>query len=128
MSLQDMIAAKHAAELEIRARFHRRYCSFWKCPECGAYLASGPALCGATHAPCAAAPAGYGWEIADVSKIIAAEEVLERLACAQLAAQPAPCDACKRRPGEQNHPAGMIFVGWGRGWEVCGECNGTQVK
>jgi len=71
---------------------------------------------------------GYGWEIADVSKIIAAEEVLERLACAQLAAQPAPCDACKRRPGEQNHPAGMIFVGWGRGWEVCGECNGTQVK
>jgi len=64
-----------------------------------------------------------------VAEILAREEPNHvREAVLAPAAQPAPCDACKRLPGEQNHPAGMIFVGWGRGWEVCRECNGTQVK
>jgi hypothetical protein len=35
------------------------------------------------------------------------------------------CPHCKRRPDEVNHPTGMIFVGWGRGWETCGVCGGT---
>ena len=36
------------------------------------------------------------------------------------------CESCKRKHGEVNHPPGMIFIGWGRGWERCPTCNGTQ--
>lgn len=36
-----------------------------------------------------------------------------------------PCKTCERQPDEKNHPTGMIFVGWGRGWEPCVKCKGT---
>jgi len=35
------------------------------------------------------------------------------------------CPACRRQEGETNHPRGMIFVGWGRGWEPCSRCGGS---
>lgn len=35
------------------------------------------------------------------------------------------CASCARRPGEVNHPRGMVFIGWGRGWERCMVCGGT---
>lgn len=36
-----------------------------------------------------------------------------------------PCDTCAVKPGEVNHPQGMIFVGWGFGWVPCPACQGT---
>lgn len=36
------------------------------------------------------------------------------------------CPTCKRKEGEKNHPPGMVFIGWGRGWERCSACGGTQ--
>lgn len=37
----------------------------------------------------------------------------------------AVCSTCAKQPHEVNHPPGMIFVGWGRGWERCPDCKGT---
>lgn len=30
----------------------------------------------------------------------------------------APCLTCEKKEGEVNHPPGMIFVGWGTGWQL----------
>jgi hypothetical protein len=35
------------------------------------------------------------------------------------------CPVCARQPGENNHPRGMIFVGWSLGWRRCTNCGGT---
>lgn len=40
-----------------------------------------------------------------------------------------PCKNCEKKPHESNHPTGMIFVGYGLGWQHCGTCRGTgQVR
>ena len=36
-----------------------------------------------------------------------------------------PCKACAKQEHEVNHPPGMVFVGWGRGWQTCVTCDGT---
>lgn len=36
------------------------------------------------------------------------------------------CPTCAPREGEVNHPPGMIFVGWGHGWQLCSNCGGTR--
>lgn len=35
------------------------------------------------------------------------------------------CEKCKKGPDEVNHPIGMIFVGWGHGWQPCPHCGGA---
>lgn len=35
---------------------------------------------------------------------------------------------CWLQPGEVNHPAGMIFVGWGHGWQPCARCGGEGLE
>jgi DnaJ-class molecular chaperone len=35
------------------------------------------------------------------------------------------CTTCKKQEGEVNHPEGMIFVGWGHGWQPCPICGGS---
>jgi len=35
------------------------------------------------------------------------------------------CPKCIKLPDEINHPPGMIFVGWGHGWQPCLECGGS---
>lgn len=35
------------------------------------------------------------------------------------------CQTCAPTPDEVNHPPGMIFVGYGHGWQTCPRCNGT---
>lgn len=36
------------------------------------------------------------------------------------------CPTCEPKPGEVNHPDGMIFIGWGRGWTACPDCGGSM--
>lgn len=36
-----------------------------------------------------------------------------------------PCPSCLPTPGAINSVPGHIFVGWGRGWQVCVACNGS---
>lgn len=36
-----------------------------------------------------------------------------------------PCKVCKKKPDEVNHPPGMMFVGFGLGWQTCSNCGGT---
>ena len=38
------------------------------------------------------------------------------------------CKSCEKRPAEINHPPGMIFVGWGTGWQTCPNCNGSGAE
>lgn len=38
-----------------------------------------------------------------------------------------PCETCKKLDGEVNHPTGMIYVGWGHGWQPCPVCGGSGV-
>jgi pyruvate/2-oxoacid:ferredoxin oxidoreductase beta subunit len=38
------------------------------------------------------------------------------------------CDGCEKLPGELNHPYGMIFVGWGHGWQWCQSCGGSGLS
>jgi hypothetical protein len=35
------------------------------------------------------------------------------------------CESCKKLDHEKNHPVGMVFVGWGTGWQTCPNCGGT---
>lgn len=35
------------------------------------------------------------------------------------------CAVCAPDSEEVNHPVGMIFVGWGHGWQTCQECGGS---
>lgn len=35
------------------------------------------------------------------------------------------CPACEKQEGEVNHPRGMVFVGWGLGWQACPHCGGS---
>jgi hypothetical protein len=35
------------------------------------------------------------------------------------------CPGCKKQEGEVNHPPGMVFVGWGTGWQPCPRCSGS---
>ncbi|MES2342295.1 MAG: hypothetical protein V4597_11500 [Pseudomonadota bacterium] len=35
------------------------------------------------------------------------------------------CLGCIKLPDEKNHPPGMIFVGWGHGWQPCTKCGGS---
>lgn len=37
----------------------------------------------------------------------------------------APCPTCLKLPDEVNHPPGMLFVGWGMGWQPCSTCEGA---
>lgn len=41
---------------------------------------------------------------------------------------PKPCESCKPQEGQVNRPPGMIFVGWGHGWQVCSTCGGSGVE
>lgn len=35
------------------------------------------------------------------------------------------CPSCAPDTEEMNHPGGMIFVGWGHGWQPCQACGGS---
>lgn len=35
------------------------------------------------------------------------------------------CPKCIKLPDENNHPPGMMFVGWGHGWQPCSVCEGA---
>lgn len=37
------------------------------------------------------------------------------------------CRACERKSPEHNHPRGMMFVGWGHGWQTCSVCDGITI-
>lgn len=38
------------------------------------------------------------------------------------------CPGCIKLPHEVNHPPGMVFVGWGIGWDRCPICGGSGLK
>lgn len=38
------------------------------------------------------------------------------------------CEACRPRASDLNHPTGMIFVGWGMGWQACARCGGSGLE
>lgn len=38
------------------------------------------------------------------------------------------CAACRPRATDRNHPPGMIFVGWGHGWQPCQRCGGSGLE
>ena len=38
------------------------------------------------------------------------------------------CASCRPRATDQNHPPGMIFVGWGHGWQACQSCGGSGLE
>lgn len=60
---------------------------------------------------------------------VGADDVIETTAEEVVRALPAAetmrCPACAPAEDEANHPPGMIFVGWGQGWQTCLRCNGT---
>lgn len=35
------------------------------------------------------------------------------------------CKTCAKQPHEVNHPVGMMFVGFGLGWQPCSSCGGA---
>jgi len=38
------------------------------------------------------------------------------------------CQGCRPRATDLNHPPGMIFVGWGHGWQPCRCCGGSGLE
>lgn len=67
-------------------------------------------------------------------RIVALDRYEEERKQAREAGAPKPspepmvrCHACLPEPGEVNHPAGMIFVGWGLGWQRCNVCGGSTL-
>ena len=38
------------------------------------------------------------------------------------------CQSCRPRATDRNHPPGMIFVGWGHGWQPCQSCGGSGLE
>jgi len=38
------------------------------------------------------------------------------------------CEGCRPRATDRNHPPGMIFVGWGHGWQPCKRCGGSGLE
>ena len=38
------------------------------------------------------------------------------------------CENCRPRATDRNHPPGMIFVGWGHGWQPCQRCGGSGLE
>ena len=40
-------------------------------------------------------------------------------------AEAVACPKCEKKPHEVNHPPGMMFVGWGHGWQPCPDCSGS---
>lgn len=38
------------------------------------------------------------------------------------------CEGCRPRATDRNHPPGMIFVGWGHGWQPCQRCGGSGLE
>jgi hypothetical protein len=38
------------------------------------------------------------------------------------------CQECRPRATDRNHPPGMIFVGWGHGWQPCQRCGGSGLE
>ena len=53
-------------------------------------------------------------------------EIEERIRAARGAPEKTiACPTCKRLEHETNHPLGMMFVGMGRGWQVCSQCGGS---
>jgi hypothetical protein len=38
------------------------------------------------------------------------------------------CQACRPHATDRNHPPGMIFVGWGHGWQPCQRCGGSGLE
>lgn len=38
------------------------------------------------------------------------------------------CPSCRPRATDRNHPSGMIFVGWGHGWQPCQICGGSALR
>ncbi len=38
-----------------------------------------------------------------------------------------PCPGCVKQGDATGCRPGLVFVGWGRGWEPCPRCNGTGI-
>lgn len=38
------------------------------------------------------------------------------------------CRSCRPCATDQNHPSGMVFVGWGHGWQSCANCGGSGLQ
>lgn len=38
------------------------------------------------------------------------------------------CPSCRPLATDHNHPPGMIFVGWGHGWQPCQNCGGSGLE
>ncbi len=38
------------------------------------------------------------------------------------------CESCRPHAADRNHPPGMIFVGWGQGWQPCQRCGGSGLE
>lgn len=60
-------------------------------------------------------------------------DALEEAGCQEAAIldhcrQQVPCDNCIKKPDEKNHPPGMMFIGWGHGWQPCLSCGGSALQ
>ena len=60
-----------------------------------------------------------------LSMHIARIDDFEARKAAEREATTVECTGCARKPGETNHPLGMVFVGFGIGWRPCPACGGS---